>query len=134
MTRASLLGRLQDLENRHAWEEFVEIYTPLIYGFSRNRGLREADAADVAQEVMRAVARHMPDFRYQPDKGAFRSWLFTVTRNKFNNFLAAWRRHPQGTGETAVQELLEAVPCPEQDDRWGREYQERMFEWACDQV
>ena len=133
-TRPSLLLRVRSGTDERAWREFVDIYTPLVFGFACRRGLQEADAADVAQEVMRAVAKHMPSFAYQPDKGTFRSWLFTVTRNKFNNFLEARRRQPVGTGETAVQEYLEAIPSPEQDDSWDREYYERLFVWACEKV
>ncbi len=133
-TRPSLLLRLRDAGDAAAWEQFVEIYTPLIYGFCRRRGLQEADAADVAQEVMRSVARAIGGFDYQPARGGFRPWLFTVTRNKFNNFLESRQRIPQGTGETAVQDFLEAQPCREHDDGWDREYHQRLFEWACSQV
>lgn len=133
-TRPSLLLRVRTASDERAWSEFVEIYTPLIFGFARRRGLQEADAADLAQEVMRAVARHMSGFTYEPNRGTFRSWLFTVTRNKFNNFLEGRRRQPEGAGDTAVQEYLEALPCPERDGDWDREYHERLFEWACAQV
>jgi RNA polymerase sigma factor (sigma-70 family) len=134
VTRPSLLLRVRDANDDVAWAQFVEIYTPLIFGFCRNRGLQDADAADVAQEVMRAVSRSINRFDYKPDRGTFRSWLFTVTRNKFNNFLEKRRTHPQGTGETVVQELMEAQPCPEKDDTWDVEYYRRLFEWACHQI
>lgn len=134
VTRPSLLLRVRDAKDDLAWAQFVEIYTPLIFGFCRGRGLQEADAADVAQEVMRAVSRSIGRFDYKPEQGTFRSWLFTVTRNKFNNFLEKRRAHPQGTGETVVQELLEAQPCPEKDGTWDVEYHRRLFEWACEQI
>ncbi len=133
-TRASLLLRLRDSADSAAWEQFVEVYTPMIYGFCRRRGLQEADAADVAQEVLRSVARAMGSFEYTPARGGFRPWLFTVTRNKFNNFLESHQRRLRGTGETAVREMLEAQPCPERDDSWDAEYHQRLFEWACSQV
>ena len=134
VTRTSLLFRLRDTANQQAWEEFVEIYTPLVHGFCFQRGLQDADAADLAQEVMRAVARNMPTFEYQPDKGTFRAWLFTITRNKFNSFLEKRRREPQGGGDTTTQERIEAQPCPETDARWERDFQQRLFDWACGQV
>ena len=133
-TRASLLIRLRDDRDAAAWAQFVEIYTPLVYGFGRGRGLQDADAADVAQEVMRAVSRAIGKFDYQPEQGTFRSWLFTITRNKFNSFLERRRRQPQGTGETVVQEFLEAQPCAEKDESWDREYHQRLFDWACQRV
>jgi len=42
---------LRDLQNAEAWEQFVEIYTPLVYNYCRCRGLQDADAADVTQDV-----------------------------------------------------------------------------------
>src|SRR5262245_18566027 len=134
VTRPSLLVRLRDAGDQQAWEEFVEVYTPLIYGFCRKRGLQDSDAAAVAQEVMRAVSRAMGSFDYRPDDGRFRSWLFTVTRNKFNDFLNKRQREPQAAGETTLQGLLEAQPCPEQDARWDQEYHQRLFDWACGKV
>jgi RNA polymerase sigma-70 factor (ECF subfamily) len=125
---------LRDSANQQAWEEFVEIYTPLVHGFFCQRGLQAADAADLAQEVMRAVARTMPNFEYQPDKGRFSSWLFTISRNKFNSFLDKRRRAPFVSGGTDVQKQIEAQPCPEVDPIWERDFQRRVFSWACEQV
>jgi RNA polymerase sigma factor (sigma-70 family) len=134
ITRPSLLLRVRSPENAAAWEQFVEIYTPLIFGFCRGRGLQEADAADVAQEVMRALSRSLGKFEYQPEEGTFRSWLFTITRNKFNNFLERRRHRREAEGGTTVRELIEAQPCPEKDESWDREYHQRLFDWACGQI
>ena len=37
-TRASLIARLSDPEDVEAWEEFVEIYLPLLYRLARRKG------------------------------------------------------------------------------------------------
>ena len=63
LTRPSLLARVRDLEDAEAWREFVHLYTPLVYGHCRRHGLQDADAADVAQEVMRVAAGAMPQFQ-----------------------------------------------------------------------
>ena len=55
-TRQSLLVRIRDKRDGPAWAQFVELYAPLIYGFARKHGLQDADAADLTQEVLRAVA------------------------------------------------------------------------------
>jgi hypothetical protein len=55
-TRPSLLVRLKDPGDERAWEEFAAIYSPLIYGLGRRKGLQHADAADLVQDVLRAVA------------------------------------------------------------------------------
>ncbi len=53
-TRMSLLLRLRDGQSARAWSEFVDIYSPVIYGFARRQGLQDADAADLVQEVLRS--------------------------------------------------------------------------------
>src|SRR5690348_17125338 len=55
-TRASLLVRIRDGRDTEAWQQFIQLYAPLVYGFARRRGLQDADAADLMQEVLRSVA------------------------------------------------------------------------------
>jgi RNA polymerase sigma factor (sigma-70 family) len=133
-TRPSLLVRIRDLQDQEAWREFVEIYGPVVYGFARKRGLQEADAGDLTQEVMRAVAAVAARLEYDPRKGWFRSWLYTVARNKLHDFLLARRRHGQGTGEAKVQALLEEQPAPQEEALWDEEYQQQLFGWAAERV
>lgn len=133
-TRSSLLMRIRSPDNQAAWATFVDIYTPLVFGFARRRGLQEADAADVTQEVMRAVARSIGHFEYRPEQGGFRAWLFRVTRNKFNNLLERRRRQPLVGGGSTLVAMIEAVPCPEEDEHWDQDYRRHLFEWAAERM
>src|SRR3979411_221176 len=99
-TRASLLVRLRDGGDVGAWQEFVRLYAPIIYGFARKRGLQDADAADLMQDVMRSVSTAIGRLDYDRTQGTFRGWLFTITRNRVFNFLSARRLRPQGSGDT----------------------------------
>ena len=38
-----------------AWRRLATLYTPLVYSWARRAGLQTEDAADVVQEVFRAV-------------------------------------------------------------------------------
>ena len=51
-TRASLLLRLGNAHDHEAWLEFVTLYEPVIYRLLRQRGLQDADARDVMQELL----------------------------------------------------------------------------------
>jgi RNA polymerase sigma-70 factor (ECF subfamily) len=134
-TRPSLLIRLRDRDDHPAWSQFVDVYRPLIHGFARRHGLQDADAADLAQEVLRAVAGAVPQLDYDPGRGSFRGWLFTVVRNKLRTFLDARRRQVPGTGDTGVEELLRQQPTPaDAQDLWEREYERRLFTWAAERV
>jgi len=135
VTRASLLLRIRDGQDKEAWRQFVEIYASLIYGFARKRGLQDADAADLMQDVLRSIASAVGRLDYDPRRGSFRSWLYTVTRNKLYSFLDGQRRHPRGSGDSGAQQLLEEQANPDDSAAaWDQEYQRRLFAWAADQV
>ena len=135
-TRLSLLVRLCDARDDGAWSQFVELYAPLVYGFARKHGLQDADAADLTQDVLQAVSGGIRRLDYDPRRGSFRGWLFTVVRNKLRNFLAAQKRPGRGTGDTDAQHRLQELPAREEDQTawWDQEYEWRVFSWAAGQV
>jgi RNA polymerase sigma-70 factor (ECF subfamily) len=133
-TRASLVLRLRDTSDHEAWQQFVDVYSSLIYGFLRRRGLQDADAADLMQDVLRSVSSAADRLDYDPQRGSFRGWLFTITRNKMNTFLSRQRRQARGTGDSAVQALLEQGASHSDESEWDEEYQRRIFHWAAEQV
>jgi RNA polymerase sigma-70 factor (ECF subfamily) len=135
-TRASLLIRLRDQADERAWREFTEIYGPLVHRLARRRGLQEADAQDLAQEVFRAVARAIDRYDPDPARGSFRGWLSRIARNLIINLLVAQRRHPRGTGDTDMQRLLEERPDPagEESALFESEYRRRLLTWATERV
>jgi RNA polymerase sigma factor (sigma-70 family) len=135
-TRQSLLVRLRDPRDGQAWTEFVAIYTPLIDRLARTNGLQSADAADLAQEVFRAVSGAIDRYDPDPARGSFRGWLFRIARNLMINLLAARRVRPQATGDSDVQELLNRVPAPDGAETafFDLEYRRGLFVWAADQV
>ena len=135
-TRASLLLRIRDAEDAEAWAQFTQIYGPLIYRFARKNGLQDADAADLVQEVLRAVSKAIGTFDYDPQLGKFRSWLFTVARYSMNRMRSLQRRQPAGVGDTATMARLEnqSANHDEQEREWDEEYEQRLFEWAAQQV
>jgi RNA polymerase sigma-70 factor (ECF subfamily) len=133
-TRRSLIVRLREPEDSRAWHEFVTLYEPLVLRLARRKGLQDADARDVCQEVFRAVAGAVD--RWDPDRGSFRGWLSRIARNLLVNFLTRGRNQPRGTGTTGMIELLEARPSddPSATALFEREYQRRLFRWAADEV
>ncbi len=134
ITQPTLLLRIRDADDADSWERFVKLYTPLVFGYCRQRGLQEADASDVAQEVMRTVAQSIQRFEYNRDKGTFRGWLLAVTRNKLLKYFTKIQRVPLGSGRTTIHAKLEATPDATETDHWDRAYQQRLFQWACSEV
>jgi RNA polymerase sigma factor (sigma-70 family) len=137
LTRASLLVRIRDGRDQEAWRQFVQVYAPVVYGFARQRGLQDADAADVMQDVLRSVAGAAARLNYDPTRGSFRGWLYTVARNKIFNFLEAGRhRLGRGSGDSGAREQLEALAGPEWGlaESWDREHERSLAALAMDRV
>jgi RNA polymerase sigma-70 factor (ECF subfamily) len=84
-TPPSLLERLRqhDADTAEAWERFVELYSPLLYGLAIGRGLHGDDAADLVQDVFVILIQELPEFKYDPQKGKFHSYLQTIVHNRW---------------------------------------------------
>ena len=95
---------------QRAWAQFVDLYTPLLFHWSRRLGLNEPDAADLVQDVFLVLSQRLGTFDYDRHK-SFRGWLRTILRNKWRD---RQRRAPLplAGGEVA----LDQVPSPDADD------------------
>jgi RNA polymerase sigma-70 factor (ECF subfamily) len=134
-TCVSLLVRLGDAQDETAWNQFVDLYAPLVYGYARKQGLQDADAADLAQDVLLAVAGAVGRLEYDPARGSFRSWLFTIVRRKLSNRRRSQRTRREGQNGTSSEGFLEQYPAPEGDQaQWEAEWERGVFAWACEQV
>jgi RNA polymerase sigma-70 factor (ECF subfamily) len=134
-TRESLLIRIRDRDDSAAWHEFVNIYAPLIHAYAMRRGLQDADAADVAQQVLGSIARVASGFEYDRSKGAFRGWLFTVTRNQIRHHVARSQRNPTATGDTTFHQMLNEQPATtEEEETWNQQHQQQLFQWAMEKA
>ena len=95
-TSISLMDQLrQSPRNADAWDRFIRRYRPKIYGWCRTWGLQEADAEDVAQEVIAKLAQKMAGFQYDRSR-CFRAWLKTITQRRTQrlhrqSFAGGWR-------------------------------------------
>src|SRR5262245_34553802 len=98
VTRASLLLRIRDPGDRMAWNDFVQLYAPLVHSYGMHCGLQDADAADLVQEVLPRVARAIGKFEYDRERGSFRGWLLTVTRNELRKIAGRRNRQARGSG------------------------------------
>lgn len=133
-TRESLILRLPSRTDVQAWREFIEIYEPLLFRFARRRGLQEADAREIAQNVFLAVARSVENWKPDPERGRFRAWLFRIARNQLINYVAKHSRH-QGSGSSSHFQLLQQQPAPQAEiDDITRDYRKEMFRLAASQV
>lgn len=129
-----MLLRLRDPADDASWTEFAEIYTPLLYGYCKKRGIQQADAADIVQDVMRSVALAMRTFEYDPEKGKFKGWLFTAVRHAIGRYFKNLKRRPLTPADSQFIEMLESTPEESEQVDWDRDYQRELLKWALDKV
>jgi RNA polymerase sigma-70 factor (ECF subfamily) len=126
-TRPSLLNRLKTGDDAESWQEFYRVYGKLVRDFAIQAGLTDMEADEVVQETAIAVARHLPEFRYDPKVCRFKTWLLNQTSWRIKDQLKKRRRAdgllggaPKRTGEapmvpgdeTARTATVERVPDP----------------------
>ena len=104
-TRSSLLGRLRDWKDEASWQDFAETYGSLIRGTACKSGLSETEAEEVVQETLLAVARNIGQFRYQPARCSFKTWLLLITKQRI-----IWQLRKRLPGMTAGGPASEASP------------------------
>jgi RNA polymerase sigma-70 factor (ECF subfamily) len=104
-THESLLLKLQDPADAESWERFVVLYRPVVLRFARRYGLQHADAEDLAQRVIIAVAGAISDWRKDGRRGTFRGWLLRIAKNQIINVLTREVRYCGRGGTTAIKQL-----------------------------
>lgn len=126
-TRPSLLAQVANPSDRAAWEEFTNIYGPLVYGDVIRRKIPQSDAEDVAQQVFTRLVRALPVFRYRPDLGRFRDWLGILVRNEVSRYWRDTGRRPARPTDPAT---LEGFTEGAVDSEWLDSFQTRVLSVA----
>lgn len=140
-TRESLLGRLKDWDDDRSWRDFFETYWRLIYRTARKGGLSDAEAQEVVQETVIAVARKMKEFKYDPATGSFKGWLKLITRRRIVDQYR--KRKPQEVGladvsststGTSVMDRLPDGKSEGVDTAWEMDWKQSLLERAVELV
>ena len=134
-TRASLLIRVRDPTDQLAWDEFVQIYRPALLRLARQKGMQDADADDVAQQILVAVAGAVEQREHDSTRAKFRTWLHRVARNAILNALTRGKPD-RASGDSGLRALLDQHESPSgpDSDLLRLEHQREAFRWAARQV
>ena len=134
-TRLSLLTRLKHPDDSDAWQRFFDSYGMVIHAFALKAGLSPTEAEEALQETLLSVAREMPGFRYDPAKGSFKAWLFTIARRRI---VDQFRQRARSTRDRATtEEDLAELPDPAGDPLsrvWEEEWRQNQLQLAVARV
>ncbi|MHC1764693.1 MAG: RNA polymerase sigma factor [Verrucomicrobiia bacterium] len=139
-TRSSLVVRLKSWNDHKGWTTFFDTYWKLLYCVAVKAGLSDAEARDVVQETMIAVARNMQKGHFEHRHGSFRSWLLKILHRRVIDQFR--KRHPRAECLTFGQEgssrtpLVERMPAPSDGlkEIWDEEWPRNLSDAALQRV
>jgi RNA polymerase sigma-70 factor (ECF subfamily) len=136
-TRATLIKRLKNWRDESSWQAFFDTYWSLIYGVALKGGLTKSEAQDVVQETMISVAKHIPNFQYDPALGSFKAWLLNMTRWRITDQLrkrlplaAAEESQNMNAATDGVLDSETAGLSSELEKLWDGEWESNLLEAA----
>ena len=125
-TRSSVLKAVADTENTAAWNRLFDLYAGFVFSMARHKGLNETDADDIVQVVFADLARNLQTFKYDREKGRFRSYLTGLVNWRVMDRLEASKRD----AELKANFWEEAKAAATDDDFSEREWQQTAMEEA----
>ncbi|MCA9193881.1 MAG: sigma-70 family RNA polymerase sigma factor [Planctomycetales bacterium] len=108
-TRGSLLSRIR-ADDAAAWSDLMDLYSPLVAFWCRQRGVADSEINDALQEVFFAVARSIDKYEPPGESGSFRAWLWTIARHKIIDLLRRSARAPMVRGGSTAYESYRQIP------------------------
>ena len=125
-TSLSLLQRLQSGTDAVSWDQLLDIYKPLIWGWLRRQNTPIQDAEDLTQDVLAILLKELPLFKHNGQKGAFRAWLRNITANRLRVY---WR---SGKGTTTVADYRSLADqledaASEMSQQWDRQHDQYVL-------
>ena len=96
-----------------AWRRMVEVYGPLVYRWCRQAGISEHAAADVGQEVFRAMANGIDNFRREKPGDTFIGWMRQITKFKIADFQRLTIKQPAARGGSTFLGVISRLEQPE---------------------
>jgi RNA polymerase sigma factor (sigma-70 family) len=149
-TRPSLLNRLKTGDDTEGWQEFYRIYGKLVRDFAIQAGLTDTEADEVVQETAIAMARHLPEYRYNPKVCRFKTWLLNqaswrvkdqfkkrkqYSHARFEATEAAERlKSPDDTARTSTINRVPDPGAPNLEGLFEAEWRKSLFAAAVEQV
>ena len=127
-TRETLLIRIKNRDDSQAWSEFHELYAPLLYRFSRERGLSHDDAEDIRATCFAAIVKQVEEFEYDRSKGGFKAWLRTLVNRRI---IDRARKRKERTADSRQLSKL-ASDEKEAHEIWDRNWQQQHLLYCFD--
>jgi RNA polymerase sigma factor (sigma-70 family) len=145
-TRPSFLVRLKSGDNAESWKEFYRTYGKVVRDFAIQAGLTDTEADEVVQETAIAMARHLPEFRYNPKVCRFKTFLLNQASWRIKDQINKRKKHgavdddssrPVSSDETTRTSTINRIADPlavDLDALFEGEWRKYTFELAWERM
>ncbi len=128
----SLIVRLRENDSL-AWNQFVELFAPLVFHWCNECKLQSCDSADVMQDVFAKASRSIHKFQSHQN-GTLRGWLWTITQNQIKDFWRKRHRDADAAGGTEANFRMAQVADSIDDEPTTEFENSRLLHRALDQI
>ncbi len=142
----SLLNRLKTGDDAESWQEFYRVYGKLARDFAIQAGLTDTEADEVVQETAISIARHLPNYQYDPKVCRFKTWLLNVTswrvkdqlKKRKKDAMCAQGNSPESQNDDSTRtSTINSVPAPAEPDYgalFETQWRKNLFDAALERV
>ena len=133
-TRLSILGRIMD-GDQIGWQEFYDMYKPLIYLRGSDRGLTAEEREDLLQNVMVSIFKSEIVLKFDSERGRFRTFLKTIIDRRAFDILR--RRRPEDCNLDTLEEqgvFLQSSDFDKLERRWDTAWRKHSLNQALPEV
>ena len=116
-THPSLLNRLKQGDDTESWQTFYRVYGKLVRDFAIHAGLTDTEADEVVQETAIGMARHLPEYRYDPKVCRFKTWLLNQASWRIKDQLKKRKKEPAWLKAQTNQSSQSSVTNSEDSSR-----------------
>lgn len=124
-TSRTLLDRLRNQQDAHAWQSWLRIYEPWLRDWLGRHHFQPADTDDLLQNILVVVSRKLPAFVHNGQPGAFRAWLRHILVLEVRSFLRQRQRPPTDPSSAWLDRLED--PSSEQSRQWDLEHDQQVI-------
>ncbi|EMI42114.1 MULTISPECIES: RNA polymerase sigma factor [Pirellulaceae] len=133
-TRISLLELAQSGKDHPAWEELLDYYRPFVRRILTHLGVSGSDLDDACQLALMRLWRDLVNYRHQPNRARFRSWLSRLIHNTAMD----WHRHQRRnskTMSTEVEQIQHSLMCESDlEEQIEKEWRQHIVNLALERL
>lgn len=117
-----------------AWDRFFDVYNDILLRFAARLKMGSQEREDLTQDVWCRVIQDLPRYEYDPTKGGFRRWLFTIVHcraidhARYQRARAGTKKKPESSGSLLTRP--DAARLEEPVDELDRQFKTEVVRAA----